>query len=147
MPNGDTIRLGLAAQPDALANEIERRLLATLRATAPGGAYGPLVLEARDADDALVGGLVGFVSYGWLLTKALWIAEPRRGQGLGRRLMAAAEAEAIARGCHSAWLDTSSAGAYAFYRKVGYGELARLENGPGRPPEGHRRWLVRRSLI
>ena len=56
------------------------------------------------------------------------------------------EHEAQARGCHSAWLDTSRADAYAFYLRLGYDLLAALENRPGQPPEGHRRWLLRKSL-
>lgn len=147
MSNGQAIRLELAAEADQVAGAIERRLLAELRAGAPDSAYGRLVLVVRDAQDALAGGLAGFVSYGWLHVSALWIDAPLRRRGLGRRLMGAAENEARRRGCHSAWLDTSSAGAYAFYLRLGYAELALLENGPGRPPEGHRRWLLRKPLV
>src|SRR5215470_6016137 len=104
---------------DALAEEIERNLLEALRGNSPPSDYVPLTLVARE-DGRLVGGLVGGTSYGWLLVKILWVAEPQRGQGLGARLMAEAEQAARARGCHGAWLDTSSARAEAFYRRLGY---------------------------
>jgi predicted N-acetyltransferase YhbS len=130
----------ITLEPDAgdVAEEIERHLLVALRGNTPPSDYVPLTLVARDAG-RLVGGLVGGTSYGWLLVKILWVAEPRRGQGLGARLMAEAEHAAQVRGCHGAWLDTSSARAEAFYRRLGYAPFGALENQPGEQPQGHRR--------
>ncbi|WP_342359408.1 GNAT family N-acetyltransferase [Terrarubrum flagellatum] len=69
-----------------------------------------------------------------------------RGQGLGARLMAEAEEAARKRGCHHAWLDTSSARAERFYVRLGYERFGVLENGPETPPDGHRRAFMRKRL-
>lgn len=130
--------LGLAAQ-------IEASLLADLRSGLPQGTNSDFVLTAGP-DDALEGGLTATTSYGWLLIKTLWVVPDRRRSGLGRRLVAKAEDEGRALGCHSAWLDTSNPEAKAFYLALGYSEFACLENPPDAPPEGHRRWFLRKTL-
>jgi GNAT superfamily N-acetyltransferase len=126
------------ADDDAI-EQIERNLHEALRQNAPPTDYAPFTLVARDPEGRLVGGLVGGTAYGWLLVKILWVAEGLRGQGLGARLMAEAEQAAQARGCHGAWLDTSSRRAEAFYRRLGYAPFGALENQPGDHAQGHRR--------
>jgi GNAT superfamily N-acetyltransferase len=132
--------------PGEVADEIEARLLASLRSNVPPNDSAPFALIARDGDGALLGGLVGSTSYGWLLIKVLWVAEHLRGQGLGARIMERAEREAVSRGCHGAWLDTSSVRARNFYTRLGYGEFGRLENGPGEEPRGHHRFFLCKRL-
>jgi predicted N-acetyltransferase YhbS len=132
--------------PGGVADEIEARLVMSLRSNNPPNDSAPFSLIARDGDGALVGGLIGSTSYGWLLVKVLWVAEGLRGRGLGARLMATAEREAAARGCHGAWLDTSSARAREFYMRLGYGEFGRLENRPDEQPQGHRRFFLSKRL-
>ncbi|MFD1344305.1 GNAT family N-acetyltransferase [Litorisediminicola beolgyonensis] len=58
--------------------------------------------------------------------KRLWISETARGQGLGRRLMAEAEAAARALGIATLRLDTNETltEAIALYRKTGWQEIA-----------------------
>jgi GNAT superfamily N-acetyltransferase len=90
----------------------------------------PLVIELRDADGAIVGGLWGATGYGWLFTQLLVVPEQSRGQGWGRRLMSLAEAEAVKRGCHAAWLDTFEFQARAFYEQIGYSRFATLPDFP-----------------
>ena len=60
--------------------------------------------------------------------------------------MAEAETIARSRGCHGAWLDTSSVRAEAFYRKLGYQLFGRLENQSGEQPEGHQRFFLCKRL-
>lgn len=139
MAHDRALRITVEPDPGDIAEEVERHLLDALRGNTPPSDYAPLTLVARDSDGRLVGGLVGGTSYGWLLVKILWVAEPQRGQGLGARLMAQAEGAAQARGCHGAWLDTSSARAEGFYRRLGYAPFGALENQPGERPQGHRR--------
>jgi GNAT superfamily N-acetyltransferase len=62
----------------------------------------------RDGTEALVGGLIGETVWQWLSVRLLWVDPAHRGAGHGQRLLAAAEAEAIRRGCHHARLDTFS---------------------------------------
>lgn len=70
----------------------------------PSG-YRALVISLTRGGEAL-GGLWGYTSYGWLYVQLLAVEEAARGQGAGRELLRRAEAEALARGCHGAWLDT-----------------------------------------
>src|SRR6476659_7948199 len=100
----------------------------------------PLVIEVRDADGAIVGGLWGTTAYGWLFTQLLVVPEQSRGQGLGQQLMSMAEAEALKRGCHAAWLDTFEFQARAFYEQIGYSCFATLPDFP----KGSARYFMRK---
>ena len=102
----------------------------------------PLVIEVRDAEGAIVGGLWGTTAFGWLFTQLLVVPEQSRGQGLGQRLMAMAETEATKRGCHSAWLDTFEFQARGFYEKIGYTCFATLPDFP----KGSSRYFMRKEL-
>ena len=91
---------------------------------------------------ALVGGLVAETGRGALFIDLFWLAPDQRRQGLGSRLLAAAEAEARRLGCRVAWLDTYDFQARAFYERHGYllfGELDGLANG-------HRRLFLKKRL-
>jgi len=75
----------------------------------------------------LLGGLYGRTGFRRLFVELLFVPEALRGRGLGAKLLQQAEAEARARGCVGAWLDTFSAEAKGFYLKNGYrvfGEIA-----------------------
>jgi GNAT superfamily N-acetyltransferase len=136
------IRVTVESDPGAFADEIETRLLASLRQNVPASDYAPFGILARDAEQEIRGGLVGGTSYGWLLIKLLWVAEDLRSQGLGERIMRLAEQEALGRGCHGAWLDTSSRRARDFYAKLGYETFGMLENREGEEPQGHARFFL-----
>ena len=129
----------------AIAHEIDGRLVEALRQNVPPNDAQQLTLVVRRGGD-LVGGMVGATSYGWLLVKMLWVAEGERGRGQGTRLMAQAEAVARSRGCHAAWLDTSSARAERFYARLGYAPFAALQNEAGEHPPGHRRAFLAKRL-
>jgi GNAT superfamily N-acetyltransferase len=102
----------------------------------------PLVVELRDADGAIAGGLWGATAYGWLFTQLLVVPERMRGLGLGHRLMSLAEDEAMKRGCHAAWLDTFEFQAKAFYERIGYRCFATLPDYP----KGSSRYFMRKEL-
>ena len=118
------------------------RLLASLKQNVPASDYAPCGILARDQKGAILGGLIGGTSYGWLLIKILWVAEELRSQGLVARIMRLAEEEAISRDCHGAWLDTSSQRARSFYEKLGYETFGMLENKQGEKPQGHARFFL-----
>jgi GNAT superfamily N-acetyltransferase len=88
----------------------------------------------------VIGGLVGETYAGWLFIRYFWLEDSLRRQGIGRAVIAAAEARAAARGCHSAWVDTFSFQAPDFYRRQGYTEFGRLPY----PPKGERIFLQKR---
>jgi GNAT superfamily N-acetyltransferase len=102
--------------------------------------WKPLAIFMRD-EAQIVAGLAGETYCGWLFVKYLWVSEGLRGRGVGWELMDRAEALAIERGCHSAWLDTFSFQARSFYEKLGYEEFGRLEY----PPD-HQRHFLRKRL-
>ena len=97
-------------------------------------------LRLDGADGVLVGGLSGVISWGWLFVDALWVDEAARGQGVGRMLMARAEAYAGEQGCHAAWLDSFQA--RGFYEALGYSVFGALEDYPG----GQTRYFLRKRL-
>ena len=102
----------------------------------------PIVLSITDTEAAVIGGLWGRTAYGWLYTELLVVPEHMRGQGIGRDLVERAEKEAVARGCHSAWLDTFQFQARAFYEGLGYVVFGTLDNYP----EGFQRYFMVKSL-
>jgi GNAT superfamily N-acetyltransferase len=103
---------------------------------------GRLNIFARNQHGQIVGGIYGFTDRGWLRIEVLVVKDGWRRQGLGTRLLVAAEREARARGCHDAWLDTFSFQALPFYELHGYIVFGALENYP----IGHSRYFVRKSL-
>ncbi len=80
----------------------------------------------RDADGRIVAGAAGHTWGGTCELRQVWVAEAHRGCGLGRRLLAAAEAEAVRRGCRQLVLSTHSFQAPGFYRKLGFRVVAEL---------------------
>lgn len=90
----------------------------------------PLAVLARGTASEIVAGLSGYTAWGWLYVQWLWVSADWRGQGLAGRLLAAAEAEARARGCHGAWIDTFSPVALSTYRRAGYEPFGALDDFP-----------------
>ena len=95
----------------------------------PGGVQ-PLGIFIRNADQQLVGGLVGNTYWGWLEIDDFWIDESLRRQGFGQELLQAAETEAIMRGCIRVFLQTYSFQARGFYEKRGYQVVGQLDDYP-----------------
>jgi GNAT superfamily N-acetyltransferase len=101
-----------------------------------------LAVFLEDEQGAMYGGLVAATYWGWLDIQAFWLAEPVRGQGHGRRILAMAEMEAARRGCPHAFADVSSFQARGFFEHLGYSTFGILED---RPP-GHRTHFMRKAL-
>ena len=104
--------------------------------------YTPLCLLVRDADGMVIAGLDGMTYWGWLFIARLAIQADYRKQGIGTRLLAAAEQEARARGCHNVYLDTFSFQARGFYEKNGYTVFGVLQDYP----PGHERYFLQKRL-
>jgi len=92
--------------------------------------WRPVKLFVRDGTGFIRGGLLGDIWGGWLHVTTLWLEEPLRGSGLGRRLMAMAEDEARDAGCRYVHLDSHSFQAPEFYKKLAYEEFGRLKDAP-----------------
>jgi ribosomal protein S18 acetylase RimI-like enzyme len=71
------------------------------------------------------------------------VAEALRGQGHATRLMAAAEAYAIEKGCVGVTLDTFSFQARPLYEKLGYRVFAELKDHP----KGHNQYWLTKRLV
>jgi GNAT superfamily N-acetyltransferase len=102
-----------------------------------------LTIFVRDDTGGIVAGLHGWTWCGACKVERLWVRQDLRRQGYGQRLLAAAEQEAQARGCHQLLLDTFSFQAPLFYKKLGYDVIGVVEGFP-RPP--HSEYHLRKTL-
>ena len=132
---------------DEANEDIRSQILAPLVAynvsqTAPSNGR-PVVITVRDQSDTIIGGLWGGTGFQWLFTQLLVVPESLRGHGVGSELMRMAEAEALARGCHGAWLDTFEFQARGFYEKIGYACFAELPEYPS----GFSRYFMKKALV
>jgi GNAT superfamily N-acetyltransferase len=91
-----------------------------------------LTVQVRDPHGDLVGGLSGWTWGTCAGVGMFWIREDARGSGLGSRILAAAESEAVARGCEQMVLSSFTFQAPDFYRRHGYVETGRTEGLPVR---------------
>ncbi|NMH64994.1 GNAT family N-acetyltransferase [Shewanella salipaludis] len=103
----------------------------------------PLTLVARDRDGNLIGGVSGRTIYRNFLIEVAWVAKEQRNTGLGRKLMARAEAEARNRGCLVAQVDTLSVQAPGFYQKLGFATVGTVPGFEGSPA---RHFLLKQYL-
>lgn len=96
----------------------------------------------RNAAGEIIAGVSGFTNWGWLYIRLLWVSNANRKQGLGAQLMAAAEAEAVLRQCHCAWVDTFSPEAKGFYESLNYSQFGILKQFP----KNHSRFFLFKNL-
>lgn len=88
-----------------------------------------LAIFVRDAGN-IVAGISGWTWGDCCELQSLWVAPSLRGHGLATRLIAAAEAEAAARGCTQTVHFTYDFQARALYERTGYELRGRVENFP-----------------
>lgn len=83
----------------------------------------------RASDGIIRGGVSGHAAWGGITIGPLAVKAEYRNRGYGARLLDAAEAEGIARGCTYALLDTMGfTDNVAFYEKRGYAIFGRLKD-------------------
>jgi GNAT superfamily N-acetyltransferase len=129
MPH-DQWSVRLEVDPDP---SLRAKVLAPLEAhnesAAGPGHWGLLAVTVSDRDGEVVGGLWGRTGYGFLFVEILALGHAK-GAGLGREVMAVAEAEAKRRGLLGIWLDTWTFQAPGFYPKLGFVECGRITEYP-----------------
>ncbi len=92
-----------------------------------GRAFAATVTEQSDD---IVAAINGHTWGGCCYVAHLWVHESRRGRGIGRDLLQAAEHEALRRGCVQMLLATHSFQAPAFYERLGYVRRATVPDYP-----------------
>lgn len=137
-----TVTLHLTATPGPAEEEAVRRTLQDANAAA-GFPDDTRLLSVllRDESGQVVGGLKGRTVWSWCYIENLAVPPALRGTGWGTRLLHAAEAEARARGCIGARLDTYTFQARGFYEKQGYRVVGAI---PDCPPGQTRFTMIKR---
>jgi ribosomal protein S18 acetylase RimI-like enzyme len=121
---------------------LEDRLYEFNVATTGIGGGQTLGVFLRDESKNIVAGAAGHTWGETCELRQVWVAASARGRGLGRRLMAEAEAEAVRRGCRQLVIETYSFQAPAFYRKLGFEVVSEFPEYP----RGHSHLLLRKRL-
>jgi GNAT superfamily N-acetyltransferase len=93
------------------------------------GDEAELAIFVRDAG-RIVAGISGWTWGDCCELQSLWVEPSLRGRGLGTRLLAAAEAEAAARGCSQTVHFTYAFQAGRLYKRSGYELVGRVEGFP-----------------
>ena len=110
----------------------------------PEHAPRALYAVARDGEGRVVGGLTAETQFAWLRVSIMAVVASERGRGTGRQLMAAAEREAVARGCRYAYVDTMDYQAPRFYEKLGYRVAGKLDDWDS---HGHAKYFLMKQLV
>jgi GNAT superfamily N-acetyltransferase len=142
-PLSNALRLTVEVAP---ATDVKRALLDGLFQSnferIGNGKIEHICVSARDSRSALMGGIYGEVYWGWLNILALWVTPELRRRGVGTQLLSRAEAEALAKDCHGAYLDTFTFQSVGLYTRAGYEIFGTLEQFPN----GHSRHFLRKRL-
>ena len=108
----------------------------------PEKEWSPHNFFLRGGEGEILGGALGNIWGDWMYIAYLWVDRSLRGNGHATKLMAAAEENAIAKGCSDAFLDTFSFQARPLYEKLGYHVFGEEKDHP----KGHSHYLLTKRL-
>jgi ribosomal protein S18 acetylase RimI-like enzyme len=109
---------------------LEERVATAAFAAAGIGAEQEFGIFVRDDEGRIRAGISGIVWGGYCELQAMWVAEPVRGRGLARALVAGAEAEARQRGCALVVFMAYDLLAPGLYTRLGYETIGVIEGYP-----------------
>ena len=109
---------------------LEERVEAAAAAAAGVGEAREFGIFVRGDDGRVLAGISGIVWGGYCELQAMWVDEALRGRGLGRALMARAEAEARLRGCALVVFHAYDLLATGLYERLGYETAGVIEGCP-----------------
>ncbi|MEV0280049.1 GNAT family N-acetyltransferase [Streptomyces sp. NPDC050610] len=125
-----------------LSDRLNEGLIAYNKAAAGADAAESLSVKITDADGQPAGGLTGWTWGGFFEIELVWVREDFRADGWGGRILAAAEAEAVRRGCERAIVSSFTFQAPGFYERHGFTEFGRNGGIPG----GHAKVHLHKTL-
>ena len=134
-----------SARPGALSDADLDDLQDALVRSRPAGLRDhrrPVGHVVRAEGGELLAGIAGHVEFGWLCIGTFWVHEAHRSRGLGARLLATLERDAVGWDCHDAYVDTFSFQARPFYERHGYRVFGELREFP----PGHRKYFLHKTL-
>lgn len=97
---------------------------------------------AKDEDGLVQGGIRACAFWNYCIIELLWLSEKTRGQGVGSKLMVAAEDYAKEKGFEYIRTETISFQAKPFYEKLGYTVFGVLPDHP----KGHTTYCLVKKL-
>lgn len=136
------LKITIEEPEPADAEEITRRLIAFNQETAGRPDPIPFTVAVREDDRRIRGGIRAIMHWDVLYIDHFWLDTDLQRDGLGARVIAAAEAEGKRRGANVCWLDTFSWQARPFYEKQGYKVFGELPYAAGK----HRRYFMWKQL-
>ena len=101
-----------------------------------------MAFTVRDTESEIIAALSGHTWGGTCEIVTLWVAEQYRNQGIGTRLLKAAESEALQRQCGQLVVATHSFQAPDFYSRFGFETCGAVEDYPS----GHQSIFMRKVL-
>jgi GNAT superfamily N-acetyltransferase len=116
---------------------LEEHVAAAAIAAAGAGEDQEFAIFVRGDDGAITAGVAGVIWGGCLELHAVWVDESLRNRGLGRTLIAAAEAEARRRGCALVQFLAYDLLTLGLYERLGYETVGVIH---GWPPGSAARW-------
>jgi GNAT superfamily N-acetyltransferase len=124
------LEFSVESNPDARDLDFLETQIRREASTAMGlGDEAELAIFVRDAG-RIVAGISGWSWGDCCELQSLWVEPSLRGRWLGTRLIAAAEAEAVARGCSQTVHFTYAFQAGRLYERNGYELVGRVEGFP-----------------
>jgi GNAT superfamily N-acetyltransferase len=129
--NDPDARIVMETEPTPEDVRIFDDLIYAFNAQVTGISDGQLLASfLRDESGTAIGGVYGWTWGGTCHVRYLFVPAALRSRGHGTRLMRAVETEASARGCGQIMLETHDFQAPAFYRRLGFEIVGRVEDYP-----------------